>query len=109
MPGYHVHIFVTAAGYDREGRILAAGLNADMQQAGSLLFQSDRTHWLLNYDVYYSRIPVEHATFSRSYVYLGKVHEVYGPTPAPLDLPLPPTLPGFFFSRRSKQYASCRE
>ena len=97
MPGYHVHIIVTAAGYDRWGRILPAGLDVNMVYAGSLLFQSDSSHLLLKYDVYHSQLPVVYAPLTPTYVYLGKVREVYAPAPAPVDIVLPPTPPGFVF------------
>ena len=101
MPGYHVHILVTAAGYDRWGRILPAGVEEDMVYAGSLLFQSDSSHRLWNYDVYHSHLHVEDATLSSTYVYLGKVREVYAPAPAPVDIVLPPTPPGFVFKGKN--------
>ena len=77
MPGYHVHIFVTAAGYDSEGRIVPAGAGVHTAYAGSLLFQSDSSHRMANYDVYHSHRDVEHAILSQTYVYLGKVRELY--------------------------------
>ena len=90
MPGYHVHIFVTAAGYDRFGRILPAGVEPDMVHAGSLLFQSDPSHRLWNYDVYHSLLDVEQATLSSTYVYLGKVRDVYTAN-GPVNVMLPYT------------------
>ena len=82
MPGYHVHSFFTAALYDGSGRPVPAGLvDLDLPYAGALLFMSDQSQQIQNYDVYHTLSNVAMGPFSHAYVCLGKVHEVYASLP----------------------------
>ena len=61
----------------------AAFLLADFElpYAGALLFMSDPSQHLANYDVYHTMSNASLGPFSQSYVLLGKVHEVYAVLP----------------------------
>ena len=87
MPGYHVHAFFTAAGFDTGRRVWPAGKMEGTAYAGSMLFMSDPSQRMENYDVYHSFSNVGLGPFSQSYAYLGKVHQLYAvslvPPPAP--------------------------
>ena len=78
MPGYHVHSFFTAAGFDRSGKPIPAGLaDLELPYAGSLLFMSDRSQDPNNYDVYHTMSNESMGPFSQAYDLLGKIHEIY--------------------------------
>ena len=81
MPGYHVHSIFTEAGLDEDKRPIPAGrTHIELPYGGSLLFMSDRSQLLMNYDVFHSSSHVAMGPLSQAYVYLGKLHEVYPPT-----------------------------
>ena len=90
MPGFHVHAFMTAATYDTGKRIMPAGVNPAMPSAGTLLFMSDASQMVANYDVYHSTSSIAMGPLSQSYEFLGNVNERYGhllPPPPPADIP----------------------
>ena len=75
MQGFHVHALMTAATYDTA-----------MSTAGTLLFMSDASQMVANYDVYHSTSSIAMGPLSQSYEFLGKVNERYGhllPPPPP--------------------------
>ena len=85
MPGYHVHCFMTPAVYEaRSGIICPAGRVSGVHYySGMLLFMSDRSHQVAQYDVYHSYSNMALGPFSQSYSLLGKIETVYAPGTLP--------------------------
>ena len=82
MPGYYVHSFFTEAGFDADMRPIPAGLaEFELPFAGSLLFMSDPSQLLANYDVFFSKSHVGMGPLSQAYEYRGKVREFYRALP----------------------------
>ena len=85
MPGYHVHCFMTPAVYEaKSGSIYPAGrVSGFTFFNGMLLFMSDRSHQMDQYEVYHSYANIAFGPFSQSYAPLGKLGTVYPPGKLP--------------------------